>query len=129
MTKEDLIKAFTMKANGYKTETIAEALGVTAGALNTALHNVITSKNTKQSVYPKLNEYMLVNGYTSTDMSKLLGENVRTFADFLKGKTKSYEMIVKVIKLTGFTFEEIFMSDKESVKQRIESEVQENDSK
>lgn len=56
---------------------------------------------------------MLVNGYTATDMSKLLGENTSTFADFLKGKTKSYELIVKVIKLTGFTFEEIFMIDKE----------------
>ena len=113
MTKENLITAFTMKVNGYKTEAIAKQLGVEAAALNKALHNVISNKNPSYSVYPKLNEYMLVNGYTATDMSELLSENVSTFADFLKGKTKSYNLIVKVIKLTGFTFEEIFMIDKE----------------
>lgn len=113
MTKQDLIKAFTMKVNGYKTEIIADEIGVTAGCLSKALHSVITNKNTKQSVYPKLNEFMLVNGYNATEMSELLQVNNSTFADFIKGRTKPYDLIVKVIKLTGFTFEEIFLFENE----------------
>lgn len=120
MTKEDLITAFTMKVNGYKTEEISKHLGVSSASLNKSLHNVISNKNPNYSVYPKLNEYMLVNGYTATDMSELVGENVRTFADFLKGRTKSYELIVKVIKLTGFTFEEIFMLEREECNDSVQ---------
>lgn len=118
MTNQDLIKAFTMKVNGYKTETIASEMGVSKAAIFAALHNVISNKTSNQSVYPKLNEFMLVNGYNATKMSEMLGIKNSTFADFLKGKTKPYDVIVKVIKLTGLTFEEIFL---------LESEVQEDE--
>ena len=45
MKKEDLITAFTMKVNGYKTEAISKQLGIEAATLNKALHNVISKKS------------------------------------------------------------------------------------
>ncbi len=111
MTNEDLIKAFTMKVNGYKSEVIAKEFNVTVTTLNNILRNVISSKNPAPSIYPKLNEYMLVNGYTPSDMSRLLGIQNNSFADFIKGRTKPFDTIVKVIGFTGLTFEEIFMGE------------------
>lgn len=111
MTNEDLIKAFTMKVNGYKSEAIAKEFNIPVTTLNNILHNVISSKNSAPSIYPKLNEYMLVNGYNPTSLSSALGINNNTFAEFIKGRTKPFEIIVKVLNFTGLTFEEIFMGE------------------
>ena len=113
MTKEQLIEAFTMKVCGYKTTDIAKHLGVNAQTLQTALQRVITSKVVCPSVYPKVNEFMVKKGYSTEDMSDLLEVSYSTCIDFLKGRTKAYEMIVKLLKVTGLTFEEIFLCESE----------------
>ena len=75
------------------------------------LHNVISNKNPKHSVYPALNEFMLTKGITAVEFSKALGVPNNTLASFLKGRTKSYDLIIKVLNYTGLTFEQIFKDD------------------
>ena len=111
MKDADLIKAFTLKVKGYKTEQVAKEIGVTPTYLNMVLHNVISNKNPKNSVYPALNEFMLTKGITAVEFSKALGVPNNTLASFLKGRTKSYDLIIKVLKYTGLTFEQIFKDD------------------
>lgn len=113
MTKEQLIKAFTMKVCGYKTTDIAKHFGITATNLQAALQRVITSKCVCPSIYPKVNEFMIEKGYLVEDMSSLMEVPYSTCVEFLKGRTKSYEMIVKLLKITGLTFEEVFLNESE----------------
>lgn len=111
MNREQLIEAFTMKVCGYKTTDIAKYFGVKPSTLQSALQRVITGKVLCPSIYPKVNEFMLEKGYAISDMSDRMEIPNSTCRDFLIGKTKSYEMIVKLLKITGLTFEEIFLSE------------------
>lgn len=69
MTKQDRVKAFTMRCEGLTWEQIGEALGYSPRHINRELHQLLEKPpHTPKIIYPKIAEYVKDNCFGSIEV-------------------------------------------------------------
>lgn len=91
MTKEELIKAFEMKVDGYSYEKIGETLGYTRQSVNCELHKVLSNRpiSTEKSVFPNLTREIKSRYKTLIKFCEVENLDYRHMNGVLRGEVKA----------------------------------------
>lgn len=89
MTREEKIKAFEMKVDGYSLTEIADELGYTKQWISAMFQWVMEEKRNKFNVvYPEIQKFMINNQHTFTTIAEQLCYTISTVSLYLRGKQK-----------------------------------------
>ena len=113
MTREDKLKAFAMRLDGYMFQEIADEFGVTRQYIQQMFSDETTGrKKVALCIYPGIEKWMRDNRVTAYKLNKMMGiwgKNAAPMYNRLNGTT---EFVLNEIKLllevTGMTFDEAF---------------------
>lgn len=111
MKREDKIKAFSMRLDGFTFQEIGEYLGVSKIAVQQMLQRAISSQGTVHSkwVYPNLRDWVIEQGLSLSQMSQMFGLSANSISTYLLGKMDpSFSFIKAVLNASGMSFEEAF---------------------
>lgn len=112
MNREEKIKAFEMKLDGYTYEEIAKYFGTSRQNVQQALTLPVTRKNC--SKYVGLNELMMEHHLFIKTLFESIKDKygIKDYQSFLRkiktGKNLTINEIKAILEYTGMTFEEIF---------------------
>lgn len=110
MTREEKLKAFEMKMDGYSLTEIADELGYTKQWISAMFQWVMDEKRKNSNIiYPEIYKFMKLRQYTITTLSKKLCYNVSTVSLYLRGKKKpSQKFIYSMEQLAHIDREKLF---------------------
>lgn len=115
MTKEDKIKAFSMKIDGYTYEEIAREFGVAKQYICSILTSPGKEKTYEKIIYPRIADWLRKNNLSMTKFAiKLYPEKTvknaqSTSSRKMRGKTELNKSdIDRILEVTGMTYEEAF---------------------
>lgn len=110
MTRQEKIKAFEMKMDGYSLSEIADELGYTKQWISSMFQWVMEEKRNKFNVvYPEIQKFMINKQYTFTMIAEQICYTVSTVSLYLRGKQKPSDAFVKAMEqLTHIDREKLF---------------------
>jgi transcriptional regulator with XRE-family HTH domain len=112
MTKQELVKAFEMKVDGFTYEEIGNHYGLSKQRIEQLLKSILVRKVT-ESKYPNLSLWIFERYKSYHAFCSSCGFTEVTFRQVMKGqKSPNMTTIKKLIEVTGMSFEELF-SEKE----------------
>jgi len=110
VTKEQALKIFEMRYDGFTYEKIGEEFGVSKQCVEQFLINTIRGTRcfSKYTHYKNLIEWMMLNGFSPTSFAKHIGMTPYILRDRLKeGSAFSQKELIKICKRTGFSLDEL----------------------
>lgn len=112
MTKQEIMKAFEMRYEGYSLQEIADTIGCTRENIRSTFERIIRERkyHSQSCVYPFIAKWLQENGMSAKQLNELAGLNKHPQHIYSKlaGKTKfSLEDVKKIMACTGLTFEEV----------------------
>ena len=112
MTREEKIKAFEMRLDGYTFEEIGKAFGVSKQAVNQALGVVGTGRKGFSCIYPNIKRWITDNKMSCKEFSNKVGFSNHAAYLWFAGKTVPTKTAVDaILKVTGMTYEEAFATE------------------
>lgn len=117
--KKRAVEMFRMYLDGYTYQEIADKYGISKQRVNLILNpkkNKLESKY-ERVIYKGLKKWLIENNYKLIDLQKYLsGKEQRQIYTYtqrkLSGETDfKISEIIKLINLTGMTFEQLFMQE------------------
>lgn len=115
MTKEDKIKAFTMRLDGVSYQKIADEFGVSKQRIEQILKGNPGTKresNASKCIFTGLSDWIIQENMTLKKLSELMEwskTSQMTAAKKITGKRElKMSEIRKILEMTGMTFEECF---------------------
>lgn len=107
MTREEKIKVFEMRLDGYTLQRIANEMGVTRQRIYQILYK--RPRRGFKSIYPMLNVWMNDNKETYVSLAPKMGMSKYTISQKLQGEKEFKKLeIDRLLSLTGMTYEEAF---------------------
>ena len=107
MTREEKIKVFEMRLDGYTLQRIANDMGVTRQRIYQILYE--RPRRGFKSIYPLLNGWMNDNKETYVSLAPKLEMSKYTLSQKLQGEKELRKSeIDKLLSITGMTYEEAF---------------------
>ena len=115
MTREDKIKAYTMRLDGYTFQDIADKFGVSKQYIHSLFGGRVSETLVNGCRYPNITGWMANNNMDVCGMRHLLNDmDYRGFRSRLFGKTEfRLSEIKKILHITGMTFEKAFFDREE----------------
>ena len=111
MTNAEKIDAFDMRLNGSTWREIGDKHNITGEAVRKVLERAMRHKNRKYRsiAYPNVGMWMKENNMSLKRLSEKVGVSYCTIRYIINGKGfASKEVINKLLKVTGMTFEQFF---------------------
>lgn len=110
MTREEKLKAFEMKMDGYSLSEIADELGYTKQWISAMFQWVMEEKRKRPKiVYPEIDKWMKSNHYTLTTLAHQLCYTISNVSIYLRGKHEpSKSFIESMEQLTHIDREKLF---------------------
>lgn len=110
MNRDDKIKAFKMRLDGFSYQEIAEKFGVSKQYINQMLQNVISERRNKavnKIVYPNIANWLKDNECSISEFVIRVGIKRSTLDHKLRGRNKfNSDEIKRILDVTGMKFEE-----------------------
>ena len=116
MTKEQKLKMYEMRLDGYTLQEIADEFGVSRQYVDQVIPS--NGRSRKKSsydkcIYPNIKNWLMEKRITYTQFADLCGVDVMTMHNGITGKvTMRKTTIDGILKATGMKYEEAFMEDK-----------------
>lgn len=111
MDKKTLIEIFTMRLDGSTYQEIGDKIGFTKQHIEQELKKAINKQKTPYiKKYPQRQavvKYMAENNLTIINFAKLLEMPYSSLVTFLRGKSQSLKMAMKISKCTDLTLEQV----------------------
>lgn len=111
MTKEDKIKAFEMRLDGYTYEEIGKRFGVSKQNVQSMLAAGKNSVIRKKSIYPAIDNWLIDNRLTWNSLRNMMSDSVKINDVYKIRDGKQHlrlDHIKAILRITGMTFEEAF---------------------
>ena len=110
MNRDDKIKAFKMRLDGFSYQEIAEKFGVSKQYINQMLQNVISERRNKavnKIVYPNIANWLKDNECSISEFVIRVGIKRSTLDHKLHGRNKfNSDEIKRILDVTGMKFDE-----------------------
>jgi transcriptional regulator with XRE-family HTH domain len=110
MTREEIIKAFVMRVDGFTFEQIGQEYGVSKQSIQQALNNVVNGSRrvSRYTHYRNLIIWLEENGISATRFAKQSGITPYILRGKLKeGRSFTQKEIIRICKNTGLSFEQL----------------------
>lgn len=121
MTREDKIKAFEMRLDGYTFKEIGEVFGVSRQYIEKMLKQKNNKSAPEKVIYKGLRKFLIDEGLVLYELQDLIYPEKEkkyktqispTFSRKLKGESEfTISDIERILKVTGMTYEECFKID------------------
>lgn len=114
MNREDKIKAFSMRLDGFTFQEIGEHLGVPKMAVQQMLQRAVASNGTvyRKWVYPNIRDWVMEQGLSLSQISQICGLSANSVSSYMTGKLDPpFSFIKAVLKASGMSFEEAFFRE------------------
>jgi transcriptional regulator with XRE-family HTH domain len=116
MTKEQKLKMYEMRLDGYTIQEIADEFGVSRQyVVQIVPFNGRSRKGSSydKCIYPNIKNWLIKNRIAYRQFADLCDVNVMTLHNGINGNTTMTKTTIdKILKATGMKYEEAFMEDK-----------------